>query len=115
MNLSEFYTSVGGDYSEAVGRIPSDQLLQSFLLKFEDDPTCKMLYNALESGDLSAAFRAAHALKGVAGNLGLGRLARAASALTEELRGAAVPPQEETVEAVRAAYHEVQSALRLLR
>jgi len=114
MNLTEFYTAVGGDYTEAVGRIPSDRILRSFVLKFAEDPTYKMLCNALETGDLGAAFRAAHTLKGVAGNLGLRNLAVAASALTEELRGAAQPPRPETVEALRTAYFEVQSNLRRL-
>jgi len=42
---------------------------------------------ALRAGDLDAAFSAAHALKGVLGNLALEPIYRPASELTELLRG----------------------------
>ena len=44
------------------------------------------LQEALEAGDLTAAFEAAHALKGVAGNLSLTPLYEALSDITERLR-----------------------------
>lgn len=40
----------------------------------------------MNEGDYESAFRAAHTLKGVALNLGLGRLAKSSSELTEALR-----------------------------
>lgn len=50
------------------------------------DTSYSNLCAALNEGDYESAFRAAHTLKGVALNLGLGRLAKSSSELTEALR-----------------------------
>lgn len=104
MNLQEFYLSVGGNYNNMLARIPSDSLIQKFLFKFVEDPTYNTLLEACASGDLDAAFRAAHTLKGVAYNLDLNILGDAASSYTELLRGASAFPEAAALEAVHAAY-----------
>lgn len=50
------------------------------------DGNFEKLRDALEAGDLAAAFESAHALKGVLGNLSLTPLYQPASELTELLR-----------------------------
>ena len=50
------------------------------------DPSFAKLEAALKAGDLDAAFAAAHALKGVLGNLALEPIYTPASKLTELLR-----------------------------
>ena len=50
------------------------------------DPSFDRLEAALDSGDVKAAFEAAHALKGVLGNLALTPMYTPASKLTELLR-----------------------------
>ncbi len=47
---------------------------------------------SLAAGDGASAFRAAHALKGIAGTLGAGALEATAAALTQTLRSAALGP-----------------------
>lgn len=61
-------------YLRLVNSVPAEQ-------RFDD------LSRAIGEGDLDAAFEAAHALKGVLGNLSLGPLYEKASEITELLRG----------------------------
>lgn len=56
-------------------------------------------------------FEAAHAFKGVAGNIGLTKLYNAASELTEQLRGCQEPADPQLVDKIRAYYDEVQEKI----
>ena len=87
MSLKSFYEEIGGGYDRAVSRFPSEEMLEKFVLKYSSEPSRKQLEQAILSGDMKAAFFAAHTLKGVAQNLGFEHLAEAASVLTEQLRG----------------------------
>lgn len=111
MGLTEFYSSVGGDYCEVFGRMPSDAMIQKFVFKFLEDSTYHDLNQAVEAKDLSAAFRAAHTLKGLAYNLGFEMLGNAASDLTEQLRGATSFPDVNYLEKVNDVYHTTVNAI----
>lgn len=104
MELQEFFTSVGGDCEAVLSRLPSEAIVRRFLHKFPTDPSYDALNAALAAGDIAAAFRAVHTIKGTAANLGLDTLASAASALTEALRGADAMPPQSLMDAVDAAY-----------
>lgn len=111
MDLRTFFSQVGGDYDEVMNRLPTEGMVKKFLRRFLDDPSCGELEQALAQGDLPTAFRAAHTLKGVGMNLGLGDLARAASELTEQLRGATELPPPQMVQAVERAYHRAAECI----
>ena len=64
-----------------------DEKTQAFVKKYQDDPTCADLHNAVLQQDWEAAFRGAHTLKGVAQNLGFERLYQVSAVLTEAMRG----------------------------
>ena len=87
MTLEQFYDTIGGDYKKTISRLSSEALVKKFVLKYADDKTCRELADAIESQDWSAAFRAAHTLKGIALNLGFDSLYTVSSELTEVLRG----------------------------
>ena len=87
MNLEEFYAQIGGDYADTLQRLCNENMVKKFVKKYQDDPTCADLHNAVLQQDWEAAFRGAHTLKGVAQNLGFDSLYRAAADLTEHLRG----------------------------
>ena len=63
---------------------------ESFYLRMVEmmpgDLNFQKLYDAVEAGNLSAAFAAAHALKGATGNLGLTPLFQPLCEITELLR-----------------------------
>ena len=94
MNLEEFYAQIGGDYADTLQRLCNENMVKKFVKKYQDDPTCADLHNAVEQQDWEAAFRGAHTLKGVAQNLGFERLYQVSAVLTEAMRGRAARGQE---------------------
>lgn len=87
MNLEEFYAQIGGDYADTLQRLCNENMVKKFVKKYQDDPTCADLHNAVLQQDWEAAFRGAHTLKGVAQNLGFERLYQVSAVLTEAMRG----------------------------
>ncbi len=62
----------GADMDGAMSRFLDDEeLYASCFVSFLDDPCFSALGHALETGNYTEAFDAAHTLKGVAGNMGL--------------------------------------------
>ena len=107
MKLNEFYSTVGGDYTEAKARFQSDERIARFLKMFPGDDSMQNLS--------AAAFRAVHTLKGVALNLGFGALAAVSSEMTEALRGSdTLPTDPELYAAVRRECGKVRDALEQL-
>ncbi len=86
MTLTECYEKVGGNYEEVLGRLMNDMLIKKFLLKFLNYESCKNIFDNLEKQDIKEAFRAAHTLKGICQNLGLGTLYKSSYDVTEALR-----------------------------
>ena len=86
MTIQECYEMMGGAYAQVAARLPSARLIERFIVKFLDDDSYSKLCSAMQDGNREEAFRAAHTLKGVCGNLSIAKLYDAASALTELLR-----------------------------
>ena len=86
MTIQECYQKLDGDFDQAEKRLSSEALIRRFLTKFLDDGSFSQLCIAMEEGDRDKAFRAAHTLKGVSGNLSLSRLYLSVSQLTDVLR-----------------------------
>ena len=78
---------MGADMDGALNRFANcEELYATCFSYFMDDPAFSALGAALDSKDYTAAFEAAHSLKGVAGNLGLTRLYELSGQLAEPLR-----------------------------
>ena len=119
MTIQECYASFGGDFEDVRQRIPKDELIQRFALKFLDDKSYENLVAGLEANDMDQAFRAAHSLKGVSQNLSFRNLGISASNLTEELRHWETAPVdqarcEELFKQVAADYEAVIAAVKQL-
>lgn len=120
MDLEKFYSESKSDYADVKGRLLTDERIIKFVRLFMDDSTFDSLVLAMETGNLPEAFRMAHTLKGLAGNLGFSNLFKAASALTETLRigedGQPEDPEQAPVcmEEVVQAYALIVAALPLL-
>jgi len=77
----------GADVKEGLGRcMNSEPFYLRMVGMIEADPNFDKCGAALEKGDLDGAFEAAHAMKGVYGNLSLTPMYTPASCLTEALR-----------------------------
>ena len=86
MTIEECYASIGGSYGDVRKRLPSEALVERFVLKFPEDKSYQRLEETLQQEDYEEAFKAVHTLKGVALNLGFVRLGRSSGELTELLR-----------------------------
>ncbi len=69
MDLRELYDQIGGSYDEAIGRLRTEPLVGTFVVRFAADASIPNLLDAWSRGDEQAAFEAAHAAKGVCQNL----------------------------------------------
>ncbi len=80
-------TVYGADTKEGLQRCLNNEDFYIRLVKMiPDDPNFGKLYDAVDAGDLDAAFDAAHALKGSTGNLALTPIFKPVSEITELLR-----------------------------
>lgn len=86
MELSEFYTRVGGDYAEVKSRLMTDDRIRKYLKKFPNTGDYENLQKALSDEAWTDAFRFSHNLKGMCLNLGLMNLFTPSSELCENLR-----------------------------
>ena len=73
------------------------------------DQNLQKLGDALEGGDMQAAFEAAHTLKGVVGNMGLTPLYQAVCAIVEPLRAKEGADYAALYRAVRAQYARAEA------
>ncbi|MCM1266909.1 MAG: hypothetical protein NC302_03315 [Bacteroidales bacterium] len=80
----------GADVEATLKRfMGNDAIYQKFLGKFPADPNYANLGTNIEAGAFEEAYKCAHALKGVVGNLGLTPIFNKVSDLVEELRNKA--------------------------
>ena len=87
MTVREFYEAIGESCDEVIKRFGgSEAMLERFLKKFAADATYSQLCEAMGSGDRDAIFRAAHTLKGLAGNFDFSELYALAAKIVEEYR-----------------------------
>ena len=87
MNMIEKLNAFGADTSAGISRCCGSEELYLRLVKMiPGEKGFTQLQSAIEANDLDAAFEAAHALKGVLGNLSLTPLYDTASRMTEQLR-----------------------------
>ena len=86
MTLQELYREIDGDYEQALRILRMDKLIDKHIRKLTKNGVIDSLIAAGETMDATQLFETAHAVKGVCGNLGLPKLAAAASEITEEYR-----------------------------
>ena len=86
MTLRELYATIDGDYDQALRVLRMEKLVDKHIRKLSGNGVVVQLLAAGESMDPSGLFEAAHAAKGVCGNLGLAKLSAMASEIAEEFR-----------------------------
>lgn len=93
MNVREFYSVVGGDYDDAIGRLMTEQRMCKYLRKLPATDDADNMNAAFNEGRWEEAFRISHNIKGVSLNLGLTALGNAAAVLCDTVRHG--PPTED--------------------
>lgn len=91
MTLESLYQQIGGNYPDVKTRLVKEERIEKFVLLFLKDSSCSAFVKAMEAGNVEAAFRAVHTLKGVCMNLGFDALYQIADRITEQLREADLP------------------------
>lgn len=95
---------LGVNAQEAIRRFSGNQgLYERFLLRFPQDDNFAQIGPALEAGNWEEALRAAHTLKGVAGNLSVSAVFEGCSRIVAAIRA-------EDYAAARAAYPAMAQA-----
>lgn len=87
------------------------QLYEKFLYGFLSDPNYSIMLNAINKCDTSSAFQAAHALKGIAGNLSLIELYKNIVPLVELLRNNSTENVNFVLDPVKNSYKAIFDAL----
>ena len=100
------------DYEDARDRFDGNMALYERLaLKFSDDRHVEALRRALDTGDADAAYREAHSLKGVAGNLSFVKLYRSAAAMSDALHAGDLAHASALMPQLIQAYDDVLAFL----
>ena len=87
MAVKEFYEAIEVDPADVLKRFGgSEAMLEKFLKKFLADGTFAQLSEAVAAGDQELTFRAAHTLKGLAGNFDLLKLQSLAAKIVERYK-----------------------------
>ena len=77
----------GADVGEGLGRCMNNEAFYLRLVGMAlEDKGFEMLHSAIDAGDLKAGFEAAHALKGMLGNVSLSNVLEPVLEMTEALR-----------------------------
>ena len=112
MTLQECYAALEGDYAGVTGRLPSERMVQKFVLKFLNDGSYDLLVRSMEEENYAEAFRAAHTIKGVCQNLDFTKLYASSHHLSEALRNGFTPEAPALAEQVGADYRQTVEAIR---
>lgn len=109
----ETLKQAGVDVDGALERFMGNTgLLKKFLLKFLDDKDYGILVKAIEDGDTDTAFKAAHTLKGVCGNLSLMGMFRLIGEQTELLRAGNLSDAAAMMPEVTAEYNKMVDVIK---
>lgn len=105
-------TKAGVDVNEGLKRLDNDKdFYEELLEKFCNDSHYAELKRAMEHEDAETAFKEAHALKGMAGNLSCTRMYHALAPFVEKLRRHELEGAIALFPAVSEAYSAVMEAM----
>lgn len=110
--FKEQLLSAGVDVSGAMNRFMNNAgLYEKFLRKFPADPSYQNLLDSVQANDPKEAFRAAHTLKGVAGNLGFENLLTYVVPLVEVFRDETTAAPEAQLQGMKDEYQKLCSII----
>ena len=86
MTVQECYQQIQGNYENVLKRLKTDERIVKFLELFLSDTTYEKLSEAVNAKNDQEIFKCVHDLKGMALNLGLTALQKAAQNLCDAVR-----------------------------
>lgn len=105
-------SKAGVNATEGINRFGGNMdKYEQFLKRFPADTNYQAMLSAIDQQDVTAAFAAAHALKGIAGNLSLNRLYDDICPLVEVLRAGSLDNLDAYLPKVNQDYDDVIAAL----
>lgn len=103
---------LGIDMEEAAKRfLGREELVVKFLKRFQKDTHFQALQEALKQGEVEKAFKEAHDLKGVCGNLSMTSLYQYTSCQVEYLRKDMLEKARDQAEDLEKEYERVRKGL----
>lgn len=101
------------DYQGAINRLCGDEKLYLMCLEdFLNDPTMAEIGTAIDQEKWDDAFTAAHALKGLAGNLGFIPLMHATGQLVVLIRGGRISELSEALNDLLSCYRDITDGIK---
>lgn len=88
----------------------NESLYKKFLYKLPDNTLLEDLEKHLAENNVEEAFKDAHTMKGVVGNLSMYKVMNAVDTVTEKLRAKEMPSEDE-MDALRTAYTSAIDAI----
>ena len=106
--------AAGINYSKGLARFMKNAALyEKFLQKFLNDASYTGFKTALESGDMVAAEKSIHTLKGTSGNLSIENLYELADSITQKIRnGASADEIRQIAPELDSMYEKVCNAIK---
>lgn len=86
MDIRELYSRIGGDFNDAMGRIPKEDLIEKFVRKYIEMDDVDKMAEAFEAADYRKVFEISHNLKGVSANLSLTSICKNITEICEAVR-----------------------------
>lgn len=113
MTIEDCYKTFNGDFTGVCSRLLNPERVAKFAVRFLETPDFNDLSKAMEKREWGQAFLSAHTLKGIGLNLGFTDFAKAASDLTEELRGGLKSEEKANMffSMVSEEYNKIQKGL----
>lgn len=116
MSLREIYEKIGTDYPTVLERFCNDEdMLSIFVMTFPDDATFHYLVEAVSTFNYKEIENYAHALKGVAANLGFTKLQAACGDLVLCIRQGKYDTIPENFEKAKHEYESVVNEILLAK
>ena len=113
--IKHTFIDAGIDVDDDMHRfMDREDLFVRFMKQYPDDDSLKLLTEDIDRGDVHEAFEHAHALKGVAGNLGFKTMLESLVPVVEKLRGGSLEGSEEYIMKIRESDRKIRDAIDLL-
>ena len=112
-NFRDELIAEGVDYYKTLERFMGrEELYQKFLVKFRADENVMQLEKYRDEKNAEEAFKCAHTIKGLCGNLGFDNLLEAGVPLVEKLRAGVLEGTSELFEELKKKYDRLCEIIR---